>query len=70
MAALYAAVDMHTLGPMLSRPGPKVTDTLDAAALVPVLLKHGANPNLRLKKPIIAGTTIPVDASMEKARLP
>jgi ankyrin repeat protein len=64
MAALYAAVDMHTLGPMLSRPGPKVTDTLDAAALVPVLLKHGANPNLRLKKPIIGRHHDSGDASM------
>ena len=45
MTALYAAVDMHTLGSMLSRPGPKVTDELDAAPLLPVLVKHGANPN-------------------------
>jgi ankyrin repeat protein len=64
MAALYAAVDMHTLGPMLSRPGPKVTDKLDAAALVPVLLKHGADPNLRLKKPIIGRHHDSGDASM------
>jgi ankyrin repeat protein len=64
MAALYAAVDMHTLGPMLSRPGPKVTDKLDAAALVPVLLKHGANPDLRLKKPIIGRHHDSGDASM------
>lgn len=64
MAALYAAVDMHTLGAMLSRPGPKVTDKLDAAALVPILLKHGANPNLRLKKPIIGRHHDSGDASM------
>jgi ankyrin repeat protein len=64
MTALYAAVDMHTLGPMLSRPGPKVTDELDSAALVPVLLKQGANPNLRLKKPIIGRHHDSGDASM------
>jgi ankyrin repeat protein len=64
MSALYAAVDMHTLGPMLSRPGPKVTDKLDAAELVPVLLKHGADPNLRLKKPIIGRHHDSGDASM------
>jgi ankyrin repeat protein len=53
MTALYAAVDMNTLGPMLSRPNPKVIDKLDAADLVKVLLDHGANPNLKLKRPII-----------------
>jgi ankyrin repeat protein len=64
MTALYAAVDMHTLGPMLSRPAPRVTDKLDAAALVPVLLKHGADPNVRLKKPIIGRHHDSGDASM------
>jgi ankyrin repeat protein len=70
MTALYAAVDMHTLGPMLSRPGPKVTDELDAAALVPVLIKHGANPNLRLKKPIIGRHHDSGDASMGEGTTP
>ena len=64
MTALYAAVDMHTLAPMLSRPAPKVIDRLDAAALVPVLLKHGANPNAGLKKPIIGRHHDSGDASM------
>ena len=64
MTALYAAVDMHTLAPMLSRPAPKVLDKLDSAALVPVLLKHGADPNLRLKKPIIGRHHDSGDASM------
>jgi ankyrin repeat protein len=58
MTALYAAVDMHTLAPMLSRPAPKVVDKLDAAALVPVLLKHGADPNLRLRSPLSGDITI------------
>jgi ankyrin repeat protein len=70
MTALYAAVDMHTLAPMLSRPAPKVTDKLDAAALVPVLLKHGANPNLRLKKPIIGRHHDSGDASMGEGTTP
>ena len=64
MTALYAAVDMHTLPAMLSRPAPKVTDKLDSAALVPILLKHGADPNLRLKKPIIGRHHDSGDASM------
>jgi ankyrin repeat protein len=70
MTALYAAVDMHTLGPMLSRPAPKVLDKLDAAALVPILLKHGANPNLRLKKPIIGRHHDSGDASMGEGTTP
>jgi len=70
MTALYAAVDMHTLAPMLSRPAPKVTDKLDAAALVPVLLKHGSNPNLRLKKPIIGRHHDSGDASMGEGTTP
>jgi ankyrin repeat protein len=53
MAALYATVDMHTLGPMISRPAPKLVDKLDAADLVKLLLAHGANPNARLRKPVI-----------------
>ena len=70
MTALYAAVDMHTLGSMLSRPNPKVTDELDAAALVPVLVKHGANPNLRLKKPIIGRHHDNGDATMGEGATP
>jgi ankyrin repeat protein len=53
MTALYATVDMHTLGAMLSRPSPKLLDDLSSADLVKILLAHGANPNLRLKKPLI-----------------
>lgn len=70
MTALYAAVDMHNLGAMLSRPGPKVTDELDAAGLVPVLIKRGANPNLRLKKPIIGRHHDSGDASMGEGTTP
>jgi ankyrin repeat protein len=70
MAALYAAVDMHTLGPMLSRPGPKVTDKLDAVDLVKVLLQHGANPNVRLKRPIIGRHHDSGDASLGEGTTP
>jgi ankyrin repeat protein len=70
MAALYAAVDMHTLAPMLSRPGPKVTDELDAAGLVKLLLEHGANPNVRLKRPIIGRHHDSGDASLGEGTTP
>src|SRR5205085_10682605 len=51
--ALYSAVDMHTMGPMLSRPSPKLVDRLDSADIVRLLLAKGANVNARLKRPII-----------------
>ena len=53
MTALYAAVDMRAPAGMLTRPEPKLHDTLDAVGVVKALLAHGANPNLQLKKPII-----------------
>jgi ankyrin repeat protein len=45
MAALYAVVDMNTLGEIYGRPARKLTDQLDAAGLVKMLLAHGARPN-------------------------
>ena len=53
MTALYAAVDMRAPANLLTRPEPKLRDSLDALGLVRSLLAHGANPNLQLKKPII-----------------
>ncbi len=63
--ALYSAVDMHTLGPMLSRPSPKLVDKLDAADIVRLLIAKGANVNARLKRPIIGRHHTPTgDASL------
>ncbi len=53
MTALYAATDMRAPANMMTRPDPKLRDEIDAAGVVKVLLAHGADPNLRLKKPII-----------------
>jgi uncharacterized protein len=53
MTALYAAVDMRAPANMMTRPDPKLRAEIDAAGMVKVLLSHGADPNLRLKKPII-----------------
>jgi ankyrin repeat protein len=53
MTALYAAVDMRAPANLLTRPEPKLRDTLDAVGVVKSLLAHGANPNIQLKKPII-----------------
>ncbi len=53
MTALYAAVDMRSPAGMMTRPNPKLTAEIDAAEMVRILLANGANPNARLKKPII-----------------
>jgi hypothetical protein len=53
MAALYAAVDMHTLDETLGRPNPKPHGRLDAAGLIGTLLAHAADPNARLKAPVL-----------------
>jgi ankyrin repeat protein len=53
MTALYSTVDMRAPANMLTRPEPKLLDKLDAVGLVKALLAHGADPNIRLKKPII-----------------
>lgn len=53
MTALYAAVDMRSPAGMMTRPNPKLVAEIDAAGMVKILLAHGANPNARLRKPII-----------------
>ncbi len=57
MTPLYAAVDMHTLSPLMGRPAPELTDSIDAVEIARVLLRRGANPNARLKRPIIGRHT-------------
>jgi ankyrin repeat protein len=52
MAALYAAVDMSRLAIGHGRPNPRPAGERDAVDLVALLLKHGADPNARLKAPI------------------
>jgi uncharacterized protein len=69
--ALYSAVDMHTMGPMLSRPSPKLVDKLDASDVVRLLIQHGANVNARLKRPIIGRHHTPTgDASLGEGTTP
>jgi ankyrin repeat protein len=53
MTALYAAVDMRAPAGMMTRPNPKLTAEIDAAEMVKILLANKADPNARLKKPII-----------------
>jgi ankyrin repeat protein len=53
MTALYAAVDMRSPAGMMTRPNPKLSAEIDASEMINILLTNGANPNARLKKPII-----------------
>jgi ankyrin repeat protein len=53
MAALYAAVDMNTLAIGHGRPNTKPSGRLSALDLIKVLLDHGAEPNARLKAPLM-----------------
>src|SRR5207244_11947478 len=70
MEPIHAAVDMHTVGAMLSRPNPKVTDEFDAADLVKALLENKADPNARLKRPIIGRHHDSGDASLGEGTTP
>jgi uncharacterized protein len=57
MTPLYAAVDMHTLSPLMGRPAPALRDSIDAVEMAKTLLRAGANPNAQLKRPIIGRHT-------------
>jgi ankyrin repeat protein len=63
MGALYAAVDMSSLQWTQGRPAPILSDRLDGADLVKLLLAKGAKPNARLTRAPLkrhhdAGTTL------------
>ena len=53
MTALYAAIDLRTVGPLINRPTPKPTSTVDNAEIVEALLAHGANANAQLRLPLL-----------------
>jgi ankyrin repeat protein len=53
MGPLYAAVDMHRLAVGHGRPNPRLAGTMDADEVVTLLLAHKADPNARLKAPLL-----------------
>ncbi|HEV8396757.1 MAG TPA: ankyrin repeat domain-containing protein [Vicinamibacterales bacterium] len=68
---LYAAVEMHTLAPMVGRPSPKLFGQLEAPAIVTKLLELGANPNAGLKRPALGRHhDLSGDASMGEGTTP
>jgi ankyrin repeat protein len=71
MTALYAAVDMHTLAPLMGRPAPALRDSIDAVEMARALLRKGANANAQLNKPIIGRhTAFQGDASLGEGSTP
>jgi len=54
MGAVYALVDMRTLAPMINRPPPRPTGSVDTLTLLAELLGHGADPDLPLAAPLLA----------------
>jgi uncharacterized protein len=53
MTPLYAAVDMNTLQFMHGRPAPRQVGDLNSVEMVKILLVYKANPNLKLKTPVL-----------------
>jgi len=53
MTPLYAAIDMHTLGDTFGRPYPAPPVIEGSLPVIKMLLAKGADPNARLKGPIL-----------------
>lgn len=70
MAALYAVVDMRTLGEVYGRPPRKPTGTVSALDLLAILLKHGADPNAALKSTTLYRAHTPGEAVLGEGTTP
>ncbi len=70
MAALYAAVDMSSLGEVYGRPPRRVNDAHTAVDIVTLLLQHGADPDARLKTPLLTRAHTPGDPVLGEGATP
>ncbi|MGH9592926.1 MAG: ankyrin repeat domain-containing protein, partial [Bryobacteraceae bacterium] len=70
MGALYATVDMNTLGEVYGRPARQSTSKLTALELMTVLLAHGANPNTQLKSAALPRAHTPGEATLAAGTTP
>jgi uncharacterized protein len=70
MAALYAAADMSSLGEVYGRPPRRVHDTHTAVDIITLLLGHGADPNARLKAPLLTRAHTPGDPVLGEGATP
>src|SRR5215471_13368226 len=70
MAALYAAVDMNTLGEVYGRPARPSTNKSSALDLIKALLAHGANPNAQLRAPALQRAHTPGEGTLTEGATP
>ncbi len=70
MAALYAAVDMNTLGEVYGHPARPNSSKVTALDLMKVLLERGANPNARLKSPTLQRAHTPGEPALGEGSTP
>jgi uncharacterized protein len=70
MGPLYAAVDMHRLAVGHGRGNPTQIGLLDSVDVARLLLEHGADPNARLKKPILQRQHTAGDAALGEGATP
>jgi len=70
MAALYAATDMSSLGEVYGRPPRRVNDSHSAVDIIRLLLEHGADPNARLKTPLLTRAHTPGDPVLGEGATP
>src|SRR5262249_8943914 len=64
MAALYATVDMNTLGEVYGRPAHLPATKITAVELMKILLAHGADPNAGVKTPAIQRAHTPGEGTL------
>jgi ankyrin repeat protein len=70
MGPLYAAADMHRLAVGHGRPNPKPVGLMTAVDIAKKLLASGADPNRRLKKPILQRHHTAGDATLGEGATP
>lgn len=70
MGALYAAVDMNTLGEVFGRPERHSTDKLAPVDFIKLLLAHGADPNAKLEKPTLQRAHTPGEFTLNTGTTP
>jgi ankyrin repeat protein len=70
MGPLYAAIDMHRLAVGHGRPNPRPSGALDSVDIVRMLLERKADPNARLKGPIMQRQHTAGDATLGAGATP
>lgn len=70
MAALYAAVDMNTLGEVYGRPARTFSDEASALDVIKAALRHGAKVNAPLKSAALYRAHTPGDGNLGEGTTP